>query len=287
MAFKFLNSVSATNSNFRVACGEVIVEDNWNVHHEVEIGIVRKGSVTVETSQGIEKVSEGDIFIVAPNQKYRLDNNKGADIQVMLVNLNDGATLTQQYIPNTAIKSIVSGNCTKFVFFRPGDKYYKEILDCFETTFKIEIEKPLAFYLLAIAKLYELFYYLFASRKFEIFDIETQGKKDRALRRVTEYINDNFCNLITLDVIAEHTNLSRYYISHLFKELLNTTFIDYLNDLRLSRAALLLTTTEIPVIEIAGKSGFNNISNFNRAFKMYYGTTPSKYRKNERNKVSI
>lgn len=282
MAFKFLNSVSATSSNFRVACGEVIVDDAWNVHHEVEIGLVRKGSVTVETSQGIEKVSKGDIFFVAPNQKHRLDNNKNVDIQVMLVNLNDGASLTQQFMPITAIKSIVSGNCTKFLRFSPGEKYYKEILDCFETTFRIEIEKPFAFYLLAIAKLYELFYYLFASRKFEIYDIETQGKKDRALRRVTEYINDNFCNLLTLDVIAEHTNLSRYYISHLFKELLNTTFIDYLNDLRLSRAALLLSTTNIPVIEIAGKSGFNNISNFNRAFKMYYGTTPSKYRRAER-----
>lgn len=107
------------------------------------------------------------------------------------------------------------------------------------------------------------------------------------MRRVTEYINENFCNLLTLDIIAEHTNLSRYYISHLFKELLNTTFINYLNELRLSRAALLLTTTDTPVIEIAGKSGFNNISNFNRAFKMYYGITPSKYRKSERSKAKV
>ena len=41
-------------------------------------------------------------------------------------------------------------------------------------------------------------------------------------------------------------------------------------------------TTDTPVIEFAGLSGFNNISNFNRAFKMYYDTTPSKYRKIER-----
>ena len=48
---------------------------------------------------------------------------------------------------------------------------------------------------------------------------------------------------------------------------MNTTFVNYVNELRLTRAAMLLTTTDTPVIEIAGLSGFNNISNFNRAFK--------------------
>ena len=66
-------------------------------------------------------------------------------------------------------------------------------------------------------------------------------------------------------------------MSHLFKELMNTTFVNYLNELRLTRAAMLLTTTDTPVIEIAGMSGFNNIS-----FKMYYETTPSKYRRAEK-----
>ena len=130
--------------------------------------------------------------------------------------------------------------------------------------------------------MYEIFYILFANKYIEILDVETQGKKYRALRRITEYINENFCENISLDTIAQTTGLSRYYVSHLFKELMNTTFVNYVNELRLTRAAMLLTTTDTPIIEIAGMSGFNNISNFNRAFKMYYDTTPSKYRKTER-----
>lgn len=287
VAIRFLNSVTSTSSSFRVSCGELVVDDLWNVHHELELGVVRNGSITIETALGITQLSEGDIFFIAPNQKHRFDNNNNVHIEIMLLNLNDGSTLTQQFIPTAVIKSIVGGNCTKFLYFKPDEDFYGHIYDCFETAFKTEIDKPRGFYLLATGKFYELFYYLFKSRKFEIYDIETQGKKDRALRRVTEYINENFCSLLTLDIIAEHTGLSRYYISHLFKELLYTTFINYLNELRLSRAALLLTTTNTPVIEIAGKSGFNNISNFNRAFKMYYGITPSKYRKSERSKAKV
>ena len=287
MAIRFLNSVTSTSSSFRVSCGELVVDDLWSVHHEVEIGIVRSGSIVIETALGIEQLDKGDIFFIAPNQKHKFDHNNDAHIEIMLLNLNDGATLTQQFIPTAVIKSIVGGNCTKFLKFKPNEEFYRPVHECFETAFRAEVDKPRGFYLLATGKFYELFYYFFETQKLELYDIETQGNKDRALRRVTEYINENFCNLLTLDIIAEHTNLSRYYISHLFKELLNTTFINYLNELRLSRAALLLTTTDTPVIEIAGKSGFNNISNFNRAFKMYYGITPSKYRKSERSKAAV
>lgn len=115
--------------------------------------------------------------------------------------------------------------------------------------------------------MYDIFYILFSSGLVKICDVEAQGKKYRALRRITEYINNNFCDSITLDTIAQTTGLSRYYVSHLFKELMNTTFVNYLNELRLTRAAMLLTTTDTPVIEIAGMSGFNNISNFNRSIQ--------------------
>ena len=60
---------------------------------------------------------------------------------------------------------------------------------------------------------------------------------------------------------------------------MNTTFVGYVNELRLNRAAMLLVTTDKPIIEIASISGFNNLSNFNRAFKMHFNKTPSAYRK--------
>ena len=48
--------------------------------------------------------------------------------------------------------------------------------------------------------------------------------------------------------------------------------------LRMERAELLLSTTELPVTEISLQTGFNNISFFIRSFKKAYGQTPLKYR---------
>ena len=282
MSFDFLRSASTSSSTFRVVCGEMVLDDRWNVHGEVAIALVRTGSMTLETTTNSYSLNQGDIYFISPNQKYRIAENHNAVVDVILLNLSNPTSVTQEYIPQSIIRGLTTGNCTHFVKVTPEDAFYAEMLDDLRTVTQAENKKFDFFQLLVHGKMYEIFYILFANKYIEILDVESQGKKYRALRRITEYINENFCDSISLDTIAQTTGLSRYYISHLFKELMNTTFVNYVNELRLTRAAMLLTTTDTPIIEIAGMSGFNNISNFNRAFKMYYDTTPSKYRKTER-----
>ena len=282
MSFDFLRSASTSSSAFRVVCGEMVLDDRWNVHGEVAIALVRTGSMTLETTTNSYSLNQGDIYFISPNQKYRIAENHNAVVDVILLNLSNPASVTQEYIPQSIIRGLTTGNCTHFAKVTPEDAFYAEILDDLRAVTKAENEKFDFFQLLVHGKMYEIFYILFANKYIEILDVESQGKKYRALRRITEYINENFCENISLDTIAQTTGLSRYYVSHLFKELMNTTFVNYVNELRLTRAAMLLTTTDTPIIEIAGMSGFKNISNFNRAFKMYYDTTPSKYRKTER-----
>lgn len=282
MSFDFLRSSSSSSSAFRVVCGEMLLDDRWNVHSEVLIALVKSGRITLETATNAYNLRQGDIYFVAPNQKYQIVNHQGANVDVILLNLSNPASVTQEYIPQSLIRGITSGNCTHFAKITPEDSYYRSTLEDFKTIIEAEMDKPNFFQLLVHGKMYQIFYTLFSNGLVQILEAETQGKKYRALRRITEYINDNFCENISLDTIAQTTGFSRYYVSHLFKELMNTTFVSYVNELRLTRAAMLLTTTDTPIIEIAGMSGFNNISNFNRAFKMYYGTTPSKYRKMER-----
>ena len=278
----FLKDASASTAAFRVVCGEMIVSGEWMVHTEVLIAKVKYGMAVMETAEGKIELKQGDFYFIAPNQKYRIFDYNNVVIEVVILNLNNPAAITQEFIPQSIIRGISTGNCTHYALMSNSDENYAKIAEAFDVIYKAEVEKYNFFQLIVHAKMYEMFYLLFANGVVKIYDAEVQSKKYRALRRITEFVNEHFYDNISLDTIAIETGLSRYYISHLFKELMNTTFINYLNELRLSRAAMLLVTTDIPVIEIAGMSGFNNISNFNRSFKMYYDTTPSKYRKNEK-----
>ena len=59
-----------------------------------------------------------------------------------------------------------------------------------------------------------------------------------------------------------------------FKQHTRKTYLNFLNEIRLQKATELLRTTELSVAQIAYEVGFNNLSNFNRTFKLVKGSTP-------------
>ena len=72
------------------------------------------------------------------------------------------------------------------------------------------------------------------------------------------------------------------YIGRLFKKEVGMSFADYVNTVRLEKAANLLAKTERKIIDVAMLSGFQNVSYFNRLFRNKYGLSPSEYRKREK-----
>ena len=66
-----------------------------------------------------------------------------------------------------------------------------------------------------------------------------------------------------------------------FKQRTNKTYFTFLNEIRIERACKLLRDKECLITEVAEKSGFKYISNFNRKFKEIVGKSPSDYRSND------
>ena len=65
-----------------------------------------------------------------------------------------------------------------------------------------------------------------------------------------------------------------------FRKSTKKTYIDFLNEIRISHACQLLIDTQKPVLEICFESGFNTVANFNKQFLKLKKTTPSSFRKN-------
>ena len=64
-----------------------------------------------------------------------------------------------------------------------------------------------------------------------------------------------------------------------FKNTMGTSFIEYLNEYRLTMASRLLVSSDSSILAIASEVGFDNLSYFNRSFKKRFGQTPREYRK--------
>ncbi len=97
---------------------------------------------------------------------------------------------------------------------------------------------------------------------------------------IMDYIHHNYAEKISLSDTARRFYISQAYLSRQFKKLIGVNFYDYLTDIRLKHGVELLITSDTPVEQIAGESGFLNSRSFVTAFKKAYGMLPSVYRKN-------
>ena len=79
--------------------------------------------------------------------------------------------------------------------------------------------------------------------------------------------------------VAKEVNLSQSHFMKYFKNTMGTSFIDYLNEYRLTMASRLLISSDSSVLDIAAEVGFDNLSYFNRSFKKRFQQTPREYRK--------
>lgn len=98
--------------------------------------------------------------------------------------------------------------------------------------------------------------------------------------KIENYIECNLGRKVKLDEVADQIGLSRLYFSLLFKKTFKERFADYINRKRIEKACRLLSSSVLPMEQIADNCGFKTVQYFNRAFKKVCGQTPGEYRKN-------
>ncbi|HPT79347.1 MAG TPA: PocR ligand-binding domain-containing protein, partial [Candidatus Atribacteria bacterium] len=105
-------------------------------------------------------------------------------------------------------------------------------------------------------------------------------KNARLLSDAMRYINENYNRNLTLESVAQHVYISPFYLSHMFKEELGFTFLEYLTKLRIEEAKKLLMEKDMTIIEVASEVGYEDAGYFSKVFKKYTGISPAQYRKN-------
>ncbi|KOF57984.1 AraC family transcriptional regulator [Clostridium sp. DMHC 10] len=93
------------------------------------------------------------------------------------------------------------------------------------------------------------------------------------------YIENSYTKQITLDELATLSHISTYHFCRLFKESTGQTVIEYINNLRIKKAKVLLKESNLNMTEIALSCGFNDANYFSRIFKKNTNMTPSEIRK--------
>lgn len=99
------------------------------------------------------------------------------------------------------------------------------------------------------------------------------------MSKVYEYILENFKRDLTLDEVASIAYLSPSAFCRYFKKFTRKTLSEFMIDLRIGYACKLLQGNNMGISQVSIESGFNNVSYFNRKFKVLKGVTPMEYQR--------
>ena len=112
----------------------------------------------------------------------------------------------------------------------------------------------------------------------QVNEIRLKSPDEKLLERIMECINKNLSNSdLSVDMIADKAGISRVHLHRKMKELTGQTPHDFIRNIRLKKAAQLLTTQGMNVTEVMYACGFSNSASFSTVFKKYYGMSPRDY----------
>ena len=104
-------------------------------------------------------------------------------------------------------------------------------------------------------------------------------KNAHRINVVLDYIMEHYDEELNLNKVAGLVNMNRNAFCRFFKKSTKKSLFTVINEVRISKACQHLTETDMNILQVCFASGFNNISNFNKAFRKLSGMSHTVYRR--------
>ena len=256
-----------------------LVPLHW--HAELEIVVIKKGTGLISVDFEKRTVSSGDIVFIRPGQLHSIEQNGARKMEYENIILKPELLISGEadLCARQFITPLMKGELRCVTFLTPAVPAYSEISDCISRIDHLCEKRPDGYQLAVKGFLFQLVFLLLSHRQKNSTSPALQTKSLEKIKTILKYVEEHYADHITIDDMAAITFYSKSHFMKFFKAHMGTGFIEYLNDYRLTIAERLLRTSDATVLEIAEKSGFDNLSYFNRMFKRKYGQSPGKQRK--------
>lgn len=254
------------------------VPAHW--HEEMEIIYIKKGQALVTVDFEQFQACAGSILFILPGQIHSIEQfkNESTEYENILFKTDMLLSRKTDICNRSYFLPLLDGSLQIPTHFMPQMPHYAEIASCIDGADEICKTTPDAYPLAIKGQLYLMFFTLFSKCTLK----EMRRKDSKSLEKmklIITYIEKNYMEKITIEDIANELGLSQSHFMKFFKNTMGTTFIDYLNDYRLTLSSRLLVSSDSSILDIAAEAGFENLSYFNRLFKKRFGVTPREYRK--------
>ncbi|MBE7047458.1 MAG: helix-turn-helix domain-containing protein [Ruminococcaceae bacterium] len=269
-----LSGASINIHNTRKATEDYIWD--MHIHKECEICMMKKGKKIFYINDKKITIDEGDIIFVNENIPHKTENFKNSECFLMQCKNEYYATLT-----NANISCYLLRKDEDYAVFRKGDETNLKLKELFEHIYKENDEKNLNYEMFVKSYVMQVFAILY---RCEILKDAVSFFDEKSINRILpalEYIENHYNENLNLQDVSKTLNVDKAHFCRLFKKATDTSFVQYLNFVRIQKAEKLLTETELSISEISHRVGFSSPTYFAETFRMIMNCTPRFYKKNK------
>lgn len=269
--------VGSSFTCLKYARNENIKSNFWHFHPEIELIFVYKGSGKRQIGSNISYFTDGDLILIGSNLPHCGMTNENTKNEYEVVIQFSMDFLGSQFwkAPEMVrISSLLEKAKSGIVYGEEIKKALKPKIDALTE----------AASLTKLMIMIEILDELSQTQDYKILNaskyyLQTQKEDNDRISVIFNYVKDHFKEQITLETVAELSNMTVPSFCRYFKKITNKTFTQFVNEYRITHSLKLLAEQPMSITEVCFDSGFNNFSYFNKTFKEHTQKSPSQYRK--------
>ncbi|MFX1706821.1 AraC family transcriptional regulator [Chitinophaga sp. CC14] len=257
--------------------------NHWHYHPEIELTLIRKGSGMRLVGDSMERFEDGDLVLLGSElpHMWRSDaiyfqDQPGLQIEAIAIHFSDqfwGAGFLD--LPELkAVKELLTKARHGIRIHGVTRELISREMENILKAGKVQRISSLLNILDTIAgsKDCTLLSSIGFASSYNIINTDN-------INKIYHYTFNNFRNKITLKEVAAAANVSPNSFCRYFKSRTLKTYWQFLMEVRIGYACKLLIENNLPMSQVGYTCGFNNLSNFNRQFKLLTQKTPLQYQK--------
>ena len=247
-------------------------------HEEIELLYPLNGESTIQIEGQKYQISNKHLTVIDSRQVHSTYTYSDTS---MFICIHISRKYMEKYLPDLDMYQI---HCIPDKITDEQFSEYLSVCKQMEQLTRLYIEDVSAYLMEAEGIILQILAHLI--RFFSVRVVSNDNSADKLtlerIRNVITYVEDHFREPVSLHDIAGHLGLGKEYFCRFFKKNMGISFLQYVNEVRVSHIYQDLIRTDAPVSELAEQNGFPNQKLFNRTFKEIYGCTPSSVRKNNK-----
>jgi AraC-like DNA-binding protein len=262
------------------ASGEERSSSNiWHYHKEVEFILVEQGIHEIQTPNHTYVLEAGDVVVIGSSGLHRGRKLSDKDLSYIVLHVDfqpyfDPAMMMYYRHFLEILHPLEKLN----YIFEENERVRNEVAKMISETHDEVMDKKKGYEIAVSMHMKHLLLQLLRYDTRELLTSQAHVDADvGVIRSLITYVDDHLTEKIDMGVASQIAGMSYSYFSKYFKKKMGSSFTDYVNQKRISKAERLLVTENRSVNEIAESVGIENMAHFYELFKRFNGCTPKQY----------